>query len=410
MNVSFFIAKRLASVKQKTFSRFIIGLAAGATMLSVAVMIVALSFVNGFQRVVSNKVFNFWGHVYAQRNMEEREGVNEQAHFPADKNIESYLRHLPEVQSVEKFATKSAILKYGTDIESVFLKGLDREYDFKRLQPFLIKGKWLTYPDSGYSYQINISKHTADQLMLDVNDSLIVYFLQDDGTKKYRKLNIAGIYKIGIDQYDDHFGICDIRMIRKLNNNWGSTDIAGYEILLKDYKQTDIMAKKIRNDLPEAWYSKSIREVYPQIFDWLNLQGQLKNILLVIMVIVAVVNLITCLIILALERTPMTGILKALGTKDWDIQKVFLFNTSGIALLGILAGTAIGLLVCYIQQRTGFITLNEESYYMSVAQADVDWKQVFFVDIFTLLICCATLVIPTLLVKKVKVVNAISFR
>lgn len=410
LNFSFNIAKRIAFNRQKSFSRFIIRLSVAATALSVAAMIVTLSFVNGFQKTISEKVFSFWGHIRVQQYQEGKSIVAEEAPIKRNDTVEYILQHQPGIQHYQVFATKSAVVEKHKEIEGVLFKGVDEKYDSLQLKKFIKEGNWPSFKDSLYSKEILLSAPVAASLQIKLNDTINIYFIsQSQGTSSYRKLRVSGIYKTGIEEYDKLFAIGDIRLIRRLNN-WQTDEIGGYEIFLNNYKNLDTVSNKLMVDLPNVWVSRTIRDVYPNIFDWLDIQDVNRNVIFVIMAIVAIINLITCLLILVLERTRMVGILKAVGAKNWIIQKIFLYQASFIALAGVGIGMLTGIGLCWIQQMAGLVKLDESNYYVSVAPVEIIWWQVALIGTITAIICFIALLLPTLLIKNIKPVKAIQFR
>src|SRR6478672_301892 len=402
MNVSSFIAKRVAFNSQRTFSRFIIRLATAATALSVAAMILTLAFVNGFQTAISNKVFSFWGHIHVQPYEQDKSVVAEETPAQPNDTVVQILHSTPGIQHIQPFATKSAVLEKNKEIEGVLLKGVDTSYDFKRMGSFLVAGSWLDFKDSLYSKEIIVSKPVADELQINVNDTINIYFISGENlTASVRRLQVKGIFKTGIEEFDKSFAIGDIRLLRRINN-WRHNEIGGYEVFLNDYTKIDSVNNLLyegSKPLPGAWISRSIKEIYPFIFDWLNIMNTNRLVIFIVMSIIAVINLVTCLLIIVLERTRMVGILKAIGSDDWKIQKIFLFNATYITLIGAGAGFIFGVGLCLLQEKTGFITLNESAYYVSVAPVKLIWWQVAAVCGGTVVVCFLSLILPTLLVK-----------
>lgn len=411
MNISSFIAQRIAFNQQKSFSRFIIRLSILATVISVAVMIITLSVVNGFQKTVSEKVFSFWGHVRISYLQPGKASIAEEEPIQQNDSLIRSIKANPQVQSVYPFATKYAILKTTDEMEGVLLKGFDSTYDFKSLQPFLKEGRWVQFNDSTYSREIVISTYTASQLKLKLNDRVLIYFVRPDGSLRPDKLTIVGIYKTSIEEYDRTFAIGDLKLIRRLNG-WEEADIGGYEIFLNDYEQMGNVSTAIyRNEaFPLGWETKTARELYPNIFDWLDVQDTNQSILITIMVVIAAINLITCLIILVLERVRMIGILKAVGASNWTVQKIFLHQSGIITFAGVVIGTLFALGVLFLQMKTGFIRLKEEAYFMETATVEIRWWQVGTVCLGTLVISLLILLIPSLLVRKIQPIKAIHFR
>jgi lipoprotein-releasing system permease protein len=380
-----------------------------ATAISVMAMILTIAFAVGFKYAIAEKMFGFSGHIRVTHYNVEKTDSSAEKPTTGNDSVLSMLKKDISVVYVSAFATKDAILKGPESFEGLKLKGVDRGYAFDHLKEFLKAGNWIHFTDSGYSNEINLSSYTANQLKLRTGDKLFAYFIQPDGSKRVRPLVVAGIFKTGIENYDRVNALVDLRLIQRLNN-WSANEIGGYEIFIKDYEQADSVSNRIYDKLPHPWDSHSITEIYRSIFDWLNLQDTTIIIVIVMMVLVAILNLVTCLIILLLERTHMIGLLKSMGSRDRNIQQVFLYHGALITFGGILLGDFLGLLICWLQDRYGFITLPEDSYFISTAAVRINWQQVCWVNLGTFVVCFVVLLIPSFfIIKRLSPVKAISF-
>ncbi len=382
-----------------------------ATAVSIIAMIITLAFVNGFQEQVANKIFGFWGHIRVQKYETGKSLISEELPLTKNKAVENSLATAPGVVSYQSFATKSAVLESNSEIEGVLIKGIEKNENHSTLKKFLVAGRWMQFTDSLYCKETIVSDAVAKQLQIKINDTIKVHFVSTntDAQKTYRKLVVVGFYHTGIDEYDKLFMIADINLIRRINN-WEPDQIGGYEVFVDQYQNIDAISGGLSNALPSEWMSKSIKEIYPNIFDWLDIQDVNRNVVFIVMGIVALINLITCLLILMLERTNMIGLLKAMGATSWTIQKIFIVYASFITLAGVGFGLIIGVGICLLQQATGFITLDEASYYITVAPIKIIWWQVAAVCAGTSIVCFISLFLPTLLIPKVSPVKAIEFK
>lgn len=406
MSIERFIARKILFNAPKSFSRYIVSIAIVAVALSLSVMIVATAMVSGFQKEISSKVFGFWGHIHITKfgfgkSFEDNPVSINEPFYPS-------LDTFNNVRHIQVFANKAGIIKTSDQIEGIILKGVGRDFDWNFFRNYLVKGDVFSTTDSSESRKILISSQTSTRLVLDTGDIISIYFIQNP--PRMRRLEISGIYNSGLEEYDKYYALVDIRQVQRLND-WSDSLATGFEVYLNDVNQLEKTADDIYYGvLGPDLISQTIKEIYPNIFDWLELQNMNEIIILFLMTLVAAINMITCLLILILERTNMVGILKALGAETKSVRRIFLYKASYILALGLLAGNVIGITICLLQQHFGIIRLPEESYYVSVAPVDINLLYLILLNAGTFVICMLGLLLPAILAGRITPVKAIRFR
>jgi len=404
VNTPLFIARKMGAEKKKLTGLVKI-IAILSISLGLAVMILAISVVTGFQSEIRNKVIGFGSHIQISNfdynvSYETRPVNKDQAMIDELEKVEG-------VRHIQSYTTKPGIIKTHDEIHGVIFKGIGSDYDYTFFADKITSGKMVAYSDTARSNDIIISAYISRLLQLEVGDDAILYFIQEP--PRVRRFTIAGIYETGLEELDKIFVLGDMQHLQRLNN-WDDNQVGGIEILIDNYRQTAEVQQKVLDIIPYTLNSKTIQQVYPQIFDWLNLLDMNVYVIIVIMILVAGINMITTLLISVLEKTNLIGILKALGSTNKMIRSVFLYHAGFLIARGLLLGNTLGIGLALIQKYTGFIKLSQESYFVDVVPINFNLLYILGVNAGTFIVCMLMLIIPSYIISRISPVKAITFR
>jgi lipoprotein-releasing system permease protein len=406
LNTEYFIARRIAIKSERTFSKLIVRIAIAGVMLSLSVMMLSVAIIKGFKTEIQEKVRGYIGDVRIFKY-----GLNnsfELTPFVAGKETLEKLKNNPDIEFFQPYATKPAIISANNEVEGINFKGIDKTFNWDYIRKHLVSGTVMDFADSAKATrQILISQFTANRLKLKVGDDFIMYFVQNPPRK--RPFKIVGIYDIGVEEIDKGFVIGDLNIIRRLNN-WKPDEVGGIEIRIKDFANLKVASEGIYQGLGLDLKSESVADYFPAIFTWLSLLDVNTKVLLVLMMIVGVINMITALLIMILERTNMIGILKAFGMSDYSVMKIFLYNAAYLVGFGLLLGNILGLGLGFLQQYTHVFKLDQASYYLSYVPIEIHFVDVLILNLATMVICVLVLILPSMLVSRISPLKAIRFK
>jgi lipoprotein-releasing system permease protein len=413
MNLPYFIAQRLIKGRREgtSFSRPINVIAVIGIAMGLAVMILAVAILTGFKQQIREKVVGFGSNIQIL-NLDSNISF-ETTPISTNQDFIQKIKIIPGIRHIQVFATKAGIINTGEDIQGVKLKGLGSDFDWDYFKSCMVEGSVFTVTDTGRTDKVIISKKISDMLRLRVGDSFVMHFIQDP--PRQRKFTISGIYETSLEEFDKIYVFCDIAHIRRLNG-WKDDQVSGFEIFISDFDRLDEMTAAVQDAIglriaedEEKFKVTNIRMEYPQIFDWLNFQDINVIIIIVLMLVVAGFNMISGLLILILEKTNMIGILKALGSEDVTIRRVFLYQAAYLIGKGLFWGNLVGIGMAFLQLKTGLITLDPSSYYIKTVPVNLNLIHIILLNAGTMGAIILMLLVPSKLISNITPVKAIKY-
>ncbi|WP_274476006.1 ABC transporter permease [Mangrovimonas aestuarii] len=410
MNYEFFLAKRIIGSKayKSSVSAPIIKIGITAIALGIIVMLVAIATGLGLQRKIREKVVAFNGDIIIS-NFDSN--VSKESIVPVSIDQEFYpeFKGVDGVSHVQGVASMFGVIRTKTDFEGVFLKGVGTDYKWNYFEEFLIEGR---LPDfsQGRNEEILVSEYLANRLGFKLGDEFQTYFMKDDENKPPNIItyNIVGVYNSGFQEFDKTYIIGDIRHIQRMKR-WGKNQVGNFEVFVDDFGRLDEIWDVVYNSIPSTLDAVRVTKKFDSVFEWIKIFDNNVYGIIGIMIFVAGINMITALLVLILERTQMIGLLKALGSNNWSIRKMFLYNAAYLIVLGLFWGNLIGVSLLFAQKYLKLFPLDPSVYYVTEAPVYINWGIVIALNIGTFILCLIMLLVPSYIITRVSPVKAIKF-
>lgn len=387
--------KKLLQGENSSFSRPIVKLSVAGVALGVVVMVISIVVTTGYKRVISDKVVAMGSHVRISNY--DRNYSFEPVPFNKNQNFVEKIKAMPEVKSLQYYSTKSGVIKTDNQVEGIVLKGIDQSFDKEHFKKNLIQGELLVIEDTLTSKEIVISSTLSKRLKLKVGDKLRTYFVQDPPMQ--RSFTVVGIYETGLPEYDSKIALVDLRQIQKLNQ-WDSTMIGGMEVLLHSDKDIDEVSERIDLMVGYNLKAESIKQIFPEIFQWIALFDTNVVVLLVITFCVCLITMMSAFFIIVIEQTATIGLLKTMGMKTKSVVLLFLMIAANILVRGLLWGNVMAFSISLIQRQWQWVRLDAATYYVSYVPIGFNMPLIVAVNIAFMVLCMAILVIPAYIVAR----------
>lgn len=387
MDASFFIAGRL---------RFKGNIAMICIAVSFLVMIIAVSVSSGFRHAIRSGLSDISGDI--RITPPTLSVLDESLPIEADAAYRPYIEEVEGVSEIRPVVYKAGIVKSGDNIQGVLFKGMEN--------------------DDTVSLAVSVPKRLAEIAGLQTGDRMLTYFVGE--SVKARQFTVTSVYDALVEADDKLVVYADISDLQRVNG-WNASEVSCLEILLEDdmRNESDIESANDRigtlinaysSDDEESVIASSSVSSYPQLFDWLSLIDFNVLLILILMTIVAGFNMISGLLIMLFENISTIGLLKSLGMTDRAISKIFLSSSAILVAKGMLAGNALAILFCIIQDTTKVLRLNPENYFVSFVPVKLDFGMILTADVLAFVLIMLLLLIPCLFISKVDPADTVRVR